>query len=357
MRTEQPLISVIIPTYQRPQLLRRAIRSVLEQTYLHLRVCVFDNASDEETAAAVADLAREDERIRYVRHEKNIGMTANFAYGMRRVETPFFAMLSDDDYYYPTFFEAAMEKFARYPDAALSAATTVIRYANGQMQIGDAVDGYFLPPDGCLLWTKGKGPAVTSMVFRKAVIDRVGVADERIFHWDLDYLWRVASRFPVATSSQPGLIFTIHTGQSTRVTAMETALQSYEAIKERVRGTPEISPPVRDEMERFLRAWFSQSVLYSGMCAIRDGDYARSRRAAGILRTHFGQEGRAAILRLVSTTCTRVPPLRWPTRLGLRALIRAGTNLHQSGRRGSSQDPLRAEIEHFVRTRMALSLP
>src|SRR4051794_28458036 len=90
MQTEAPLITAIIPTYRRPLLLRRAIRSVLDQTYPNLLVCVYDNASGDETASVVRALAREDPRVRYHCHPENIGMSANFAYAMERVETPYF---------------------------------------------------------------------------------------------------------------------------------------------------------------------------------------------------------------------------------------------------------------------------
>ena len=41
----RPLITTVIPTYRRPHMLQRAIRSVLDQTYPHFKICVYDNAS------------------------------------------------------------------------------------------------------------------------------------------------------------------------------------------------------------------------------------------------------------------------------------------------------------------------
>ena len=115
MLTDTPIITTVIPTYRRPELLHRAIRSVLAQSYPHPRVCVYDNASGDETAATVAALAREDERISYHCHPTNIGPTANFAYGIERIDTPFFSLLPDDDYYLPEFFAIAMAGFPTIP--------------------------------------------------------------------------------------------------------------------------------------------------------------------------------------------------------------------------------------------------
>ena len=64
-KVNHPMITTIIPTYRRPKLLRRAILSVLNQTYTNIQVCVFDNASGDETALVVAELARMDNRVKY----------------------------------------------------------------------------------------------------------------------------------------------------------------------------------------------------------------------------------------------------------------------------------------------------
>ncbi|MCR4298181.1 MAG: glycosyltransferase, partial [Gallionella sp.] len=100
----KPVITTIIPTYRRPVLLRRAILSALHQTYPHVRVCVYDNASGDETESVVdetesvvKEIARHDPRVKYHRHPRNIGSYNNFNYGIREVETEFFSLLSDDD--------------------------------------------------------------------------------------------------------------------------------------------------------------------------------------------------------------------------------------------------------------------
>src|SRR5271168_4302039 len=97
----EPCITTIIPTYRRPRLLPRAITSVLKQTYPHFEVHVYDNASGDETRQVVESIAATDPRVKYHCHESNIGLVANFAYGMERVTTPLFNLLSDDDLVFP----------------------------------------------------------------------------------------------------------------------------------------------------------------------------------------------------------------------------------------------------------------
>jgi len=88
--TVEPVITTIIPTYRRPNLLRRAIISVLNQTYPNFQLCIYDNASGDETPEVVAEFAKHDSRIKYYCHPENIGALNNFNYGMERVNTPFF---------------------------------------------------------------------------------------------------------------------------------------------------------------------------------------------------------------------------------------------------------------------------
>src|SRR5260370_6369564 len=78
----------VIPTFRVPQMLARALRSVLNQTYPHVRAAVFDNASGDETAAVVSEISRKDPRVSYHAHPENIGAAANFNFGVSRVETP-----------------------------------------------------------------------------------------------------------------------------------------------------------------------------------------------------------------------------------------------------------------------------
>ena len=76
------MISTIITTYRRPLLLKRAINSVLKQTYPHFQVYVYDNASGDETEKIAHDLMKKDSRVKYHRHPENIGMMANYQYAL-----------------------------------------------------------------------------------------------------------------------------------------------------------------------------------------------------------------------------------------------------------------------------------
>ena len=100
-----PLVTVLIPTFNRSDRLTVAINSVLNQTCKNLQLFVFDNASTDSTQEVVANIAKADSRVFYFRHQENIGMNENFNFALTKVDTPYFSFLSDDDYYDEAFIE------------------------------------------------------------------------------------------------------------------------------------------------------------------------------------------------------------------------------------------------------------
>jgi len=90
---------VVIPTFNRASLLKRSIKSVIDQTYTDLEVIVVDDASTDETEEVVRGL--EDHRIRYLRHEKNRGGSAARNTGISAANGKYIAFQDSDDEWFP----------------------------------------------------------------------------------------------------------------------------------------------------------------------------------------------------------------------------------------------------------------
>ena len=71
---KNPLVTVGLPTFNRKNLLERALNSVLNQTYKNIDILVSDNHSDDGTEEIMLEYAKKDSRIRYFRQEKNQGV-------------------------------------------------------------------------------------------------------------------------------------------------------------------------------------------------------------------------------------------------------------------------------------------
>ena len=178
----KPLITTIIPTYQRPKLLKRAILSVLNQTYPNFQVCVYDNASGDETGEVVKELAKKDSRVKYYCHSQNIGPVKNFNFGLSRVDTPYFSFLSDDDILLPNFYEDAFRGFEKYPEAGFIATQTLIASDKKILDIScrDYKEMLYQPPKSLLKMTALGLITWTGILFKKEVRDKIGLLDEQV---------------------------------------------------------------------------------------------------------------------------------------------------------------------------------
>jgi glycosyltransferase involved in cell wall biosynthesis len=95
-RDTLPLVTIAIPTYNRAgSFLPVALRSAFSQSYPRLEVLVADNASTDETPALLQSVT--DKRVRYIRHQVNIGANRNYNHCLREARGDYFLLLHDDD--------------------------------------------------------------------------------------------------------------------------------------------------------------------------------------------------------------------------------------------------------------------
>lgn len=103
----EPLVTIAIPTYNRADgYLREALASALAQDYQHLEIVVVDNASQDATPAYVASIA--DQRLRYIRNPKNLGVNGNFNACVDHARGEYVLVLHDDDSIDPDFVTCCM---------------------------------------------------------------------------------------------------------------------------------------------------------------------------------------------------------------------------------------------------------
>jgi glycosyltransferase involved in cell wall biosynthesis len=122
-------VSVIVPTYNRPEYLRQAIASALRQTYRDIEILVRDNASTDETRRVVQSFS--DARIRYHRHPTNLGPTENIIGACREACGVYIAHLHDDDLWEPDFLEKLVPPLESNSDAAIAFSDHYIIDSNG----------------------------------------------------------------------------------------------------------------------------------------------------------------------------------------------------------------------------------
>jgi glycosyltransferase involved in cell wall biosynthesis len=104
-----PLVSVGIPTFDRPAGLRRTLALICGQTYSNLEILVSDNASPgSETEGVVREFSARDVRVKYFRQPTNIGAIANFRFVLAKASGDYFMWAADDDEWDAKFIETCL---------------------------------------------------------------------------------------------------------------------------------------------------------------------------------------------------------------------------------------------------------
>jgi glycosyltransferase involved in cell wall biosynthesis len=114
----KPALSVCIPVYNRPDLVRRALESCLAQTQKDIEIVVVDDASKDNTFEIIKSYAERDSRVKAFRNEKNLGMVPNWARTFELATGDYVQHLGSDDMLSPDFAERKLEIFKKYPEAA-----------------------------------------------------------------------------------------------------------------------------------------------------------------------------------------------------------------------------------------------
>jgi len=192
-RTTGPLLSAIVRTYDRAQLLARALDSLAAQTYRDIEAVVVNDAGPDVSEL----LARYEGRlaIRYVHRRQNGGLVAAVNDGVRAARGTYVGYLDDDDLWYP-------DHAARLVDV-LERTGAAVAYANCVAEYADVVDGALVPREYAIFTDRDfekdaylydNLATVHSYVHRRELFDRFGFFDEAMGAADDWEMWLRMSR-------------------------------------------------------------------------------------------------------------------------------------------------------------------
>lgn len=121
------MITVILPTYNRPQLLTRALAAIMLQGDLVTSVIVVNDASTDDTAPILSRLSSLETRLLVHTHDTNLGCVLCLKEGIQSVRTPYFALVSDDDLLLPNWALKSVSALQRNPNAGVCVSTTYVK--------------------------------------------------------------------------------------------------------------------------------------------------------------------------------------------------------------------------------------
>lgn len=201
---KNPGVSVIIPTYNRAQLLRKAILSVLEQTCKDFEIIIVDDASTDKTREVVKEF--DDKRIRYIYHDKNQGGAAARNTGIKAAKGEYIAFLDSDDEWLPHKLKKQIKILEKYEDISVVYSNFVVidgsdKFINLGFNQNQFPSGYIFRD--VLLWKSACGYLQTMLV-RKDCFEEIGYFDpEFAMAHDRDMAVRLAKRYKMYGMSEP----------------------------------------------------------------------------------------------------------------------------------------------------------
>jgi len=310
----KPLITTIIPTYRRPRLLGRAIRSVLAQTYPYFQLFIYDNASGDDTAEVVAEYVASDSRVKYFCRPENIGGFKNFAEPLEHVETPFFSFLSDDDVLLPDMYQVALAGIDEFPEAMISAAVTIYVDEHGrvlEVPTSSWRPGLYTPPEGMLAMLQDGHLSWTGMLFRREVLEKVGSLDEEVGNpCDLDFELRIAAHLPIVVCLKPVGILVIHSASQSQSGTFEEMYPGWLKMIHKITRDEAIPYHARCQAADMLNEHFKTWLSYEVLGLIIRGEWEKVDKAIDILQNSCHLTLRSSLLTILAGTCRSIPPVR-----------------------------------------------
>ena len=132
MQASSPLVTVGIPTYNRPEGLEKTLISIINQTYTNLVIIVSDNCSTNPGVLPVLKkFATLDDRVKFIVQEKNLSLVPNFQYLLDNATGKYFMWAADDDQWESTFIERCVQALEANDDVAIAMTTMDIFDENG----------------------------------------------------------------------------------------------------------------------------------------------------------------------------------------------------------------------------------
>ncbi len=224
---EKPLVSVIIPTHNRPEHLRRALLSVVNQTYSEVEIIVVDDASSQDLKGMVKELS--NPCVTFIRHQTNRGASAARNTGLNAAQGKYINFLDDDDELMPSKIE---KQIALLEGTHNDAGMIYSGYCYGLERTGEIIHRSMPTHSGDVFvrFLHSNFIVMHAALVRRECVEKVGGLDESLpgcQDWDL---WlRVSREFKCANLEEVLATVWVHGWQIT--SDLERKIRSREMIR------------------------------------------------------------------------------------------------------------------------------
>jgi glycosyltransferase involved in cell wall biosynthesis/SAM-dependent methyltransferase len=281
LEAETPLVSVIVPTFNRPELLVNALRSILSQTFRNFEIIVVNDAGcDVEPVVAQFDR----QPIVCLRHETNKGLPASRNTGIRAARGKYIAYLDDDDLYYPEHLQTLLNYVTSHPGvvAYTDACCSQQERLNGQWRVVRRDVPYSYDWDNDRILVENFVPSLCFM-HEKVFLEKAGYFDETLRrHEDWDLWIRLSRYFSFAHIPQVTCEFIRRNDASSMTTQnlapfLETMKRTHAKYADLTSGRPDIrecQKEKQDELQELVQTQSNTPKFTVGVLAIDPKDTA-----------------------------------------------------------------------------------
>jgi len=237
-----PTVGVVVPTHDRPELLRQTLRSIVAQeTDADIEIVVVHDASEPD--ASVEELGRPGRRISVTKNQRTPGLAGARNTGILALDADWVAFCDDDDTWLPGKLAAQLERSARHPEADVLTTAICVAYEGAEVPRLAGLEVVRRPD--LLRSRMAMLHSSTFLARRSALLGPLGLVDETIpgsQNEDWDLLLRATVLGPIQHVDQP--LVRVLWGRSSyfsrqwesRVTSLQWMLEHHSDLDEDDRG-------------------------------------------------------------------------------------------------------------------------
>lgn len=235
MKKTNKLVSVIIPTYKRSDTLKRAVNSVLNQTYKNIEIIVVDDNNPEtaerERTRFVMTQYENIDTVKYIEHPYNKNGSAARNTGFRAAKGDYIAFLDDDDEFLPEKVEKQVQCLEYRGEIWGACYTNYIRKDGNKIYSRSAEnrEGFLLKEELMRnLWVA----AGSNLMIRHSVVEHVGGFDESFRrNQDVEFLIKILKHYKLAHVPIEGLVVYMHDEHKNKIDFYSLTKQFIETFK------------------------------------------------------------------------------------------------------------------------------
>ena len=204
-----PLVSVVIPTYNRAERLKRALESVFNQTFTDFEIIVVDDGSQDNTEEVIKNM--QNPRIRFIKHPRNLGVSAARNTGIKAATGKFIAFLDSDDIWRERKLEKQITKMFSDKSSLCYTSVAFVKENGTPVRIQKAsYSGYIFP----LLLKKNIIGTASSVMVKRETFKKVGLFRTKMNYREDYEMWlRIARTEKISAINEALTIQIVHSSE------------------------------------------------------------------------------------------------------------------------------------------------